>query len=396
VLLKFDQPYRDLRVLGLIADMAACGYYRMEYPFEFLRRGGAKADTTGAVNLPLLQEYDIIVVQRSYSPELFGMLQEARRFGKTVLYEVDDYLHGVHPHSPAYKTFRPNGINVHWVDQWLKGSAGLLTSTPELAGAYGPLVPRTWVLPNNLDFGIRNWDRPASRDPRLEGKLVIGWAGSSFHPDDMLPLQGSLKKVLEKYGSRVVFAIASGPAQVRQFLQPLNLPSEQVVILDPVHFWDYPQLLSQFDIGLAPLSNTLFNRCKSELKLLEYGAWGIPYVASKVAPYNRFHLASGGHGGYLATNTQEWEAALGALVEDPNNWGDRHLFIKDYVRDQHDLAKAAYLWAGSLRQARDLAQYQPELRLTPATAGARTPGRNDRCPCESGNKYKKCCSPAYG
>ena len=39
------------------------------------------------------------------------------------------------------------------------------------------------------------------------------------------------------------------------------------------------------DLALAPLESHIFNDCKSNLKLLEYGACGYPVVCSDVAAY---------------------------------------------------------------------------------------------------------------
>ena len=386
------KPFQDIKVIGLIADMAACGHYRLEYPFQMLRELGAMADTASGFDLQLLHEYDIIIAQRQYDPKVYKALREAQSFKKVLLYEVDDFLHGVHPFSPAYQTFRPGNENLQVMDDYLQTSDGLLVTTPELASCYNR-AKRTWVIPNSLDFGIRDWENKEARNTQLAGRTVIGWAGSSFHPDDMLPLQSSLKAVLKNH-PEAVFAIASGPAQVRQFLQPLDLPQDQVVILSPVPFQDYPQLLSQFDIGIAPLSNNLFNRCKSELKLLEYGAWGIPYVAAKVAPYQRFHQSSGGKGGLLAVNSNDWEAGLSRMLDDIDFRLDASDFMREHVREHYDLKKNTYLWASALRQARDMTRNQTQ--VVQAYTQRHKPGRNDSCPCGSGAKYKRCCLPAYG
>jgi glycosyltransferase involved in cell wall biosynthesis len=389
--------FADLSVLGLLADQAACGYYRIEFPFEYLRRLGARVDTSGACTMELLADYDLIVVQRNYDPLLLGMLREAQRapFNKVLLYEVDDYLHDVHPQSPAYRTFRPGGENLHNVDRYLRTVDGLLVSTPELAGEYSAKTKRTWVLPNGIDFGIRDWNDPAPRDLRLLGKTVIGWAGSSFHPDDMLPLVGSLKRVLQTH-PQAVFAICSGPQQVQQFLSALDLPVEQVVVLDPVPFWEYPQLISQFDICLAPLSNSRFNRSKSALKILESGAWGTPYVASRIAPYNRVHLETEGQGGRLASRPQEWEAHLTELLQNPQARIAAGEFMHTATRERYNLGLMMNEWASALRQARDAAHHQPLAEIKHAPVAARRPGRNDACPCGSGGKYKKCCYPSWG
>src|SRR3546814_14721972 len=40
-----------------------------------------------------------------------------------------------------------------------------------------------------------------------------------------------------------------------------------------------------YAVGVAPLSDTTFNRSKSDIKFLELAALGIPTIASDVAPY---------------------------------------------------------------------------------------------------------------
>ena len=70
-----------------------------------------------------------------------------------------------------------------------------------------------------------------------------------------------------------------------------------------------------WDIGLAPLADTTFNRCKSAIKTLDYAVLGLAVVASDVAAY-RGSLADG-PGGMLVPNRPEaWFAALSRLVRD--------------------------------------------------------------------------------
>jgi glycosyltransferase involved in cell wall biosynthesis len=71
----------------------------------------------------------------------------------------------------------------------------------------------------------------------------------------------------------------------------------------------------RWDIGIAPLADTPFNACKSDLKAREYMAAGIPAVYSRVAPY----AATIRHGetGFLASTRKEWLEALDALADDP-------------------------------------------------------------------------------
>ncbi|HBO4144623.1 TPA: O-antigen biosynthesis protein, partial [Pseudomonas aeruginosa] len=49
----------------------------------------------------------------------------------------------------------------------------------------------------------------------------------------------------------------------------------------------YPRALAalDLDLALAPVEQNLFNECKSNLRLLEYGACGFPVVCSDVRCY---------------------------------------------------------------------------------------------------------------
>ena len=50
---------------------------------------------------------------------------------------------------------------------------------------------------------------------------------------------------------------------------------------------EYPAKLASMDLdlALAPVEQNLFNECKSNLRLLEYGACAVPVVCSDVGPY---------------------------------------------------------------------------------------------------------------
>jgi hypothetical protein len=54
----------------------------------------------------------------------------------------------------------------------------------------------------------------------------------------------------------------------------------------------YPQKLATLDLDLAvaPLENNQFNDCKSNLRLLEYGACGFPVICSNVRAFTGSQL----------------------------------------------------------------------------------------------------------
>ena len=70
-----------------------------------------------------------------------------------------------------------------------------------------------------------------------------------------------------------------------------------------------------WSIGLAPLEDTAFNRCKADTKWVEYSRAGIAVVASDLPVY---HRACADGAGWLAASTEDWTHILRALVSDAN------------------------------------------------------------------------------
>ena len=75
----------------------------------------------------------------------------------------------------------------------------------------------------------------------------------------------------------------------------------------------YPAALARLnlDLAIAPLEQNLFNECKSNLRLLEYGACGYPVVCSDVGPYR-----SGLPVTRVRNRTRDWVDAIRAHLCD--------------------------------------------------------------------------------
>jgi glycosyltransferase involved in cell wall biosynthesis len=72
-------------------------------------------------------------------------------------------------------------------------------------------------------------------------------------------------------------------------------------------------VMSQFDIGIAPLDDIVFNHAKSWLKGLEYAALGIPFVASDLPEYVRLEKQHG-IGVTAPSKSKAWRRRVGDLM----------------------------------------------------------------------------------
>src|SRR5205807_2938300 len=80
--------------------------------------------------------------------------------------------------------------------------------------------------------------------------------------------------------------------------------------LASVPFRELPSRIGGFDIGIAPLADIPANRARSDIKLKEYAASGVPWLASPVSPYVRLGENQGGR---LVTD-DAWFEALDYMV----------------------------------------------------------------------------------
>jgi glycosyltransferase involved in cell wall biosynthesis len=89
----------------------------------------------------------------------------------------------------------------------------------------------------------------------------------------------------------------------------------------------YAKNYSKFDISLAPIKNHIFNRMKSQLKVIEAGFYKKALIASNVGPYtiDLKHALKNGQftdGNALLVNENnnhsDWAKNIKKLVENPN------------------------------------------------------------------------------
>lgn len=301
-----------MKIFGWAADRQGCGWYRIAVPLHGLREWGGHA-VDASEHLPHkgpdpdLDGVDIVVGQRVCLPPATMMWQRICREGKVAtVYEVDDDLLDVDASSErAYEFYGRPDIRANIVAN--AAAADMVTvSTDALAEVMSRYNRNVVVLPNALDPGLFEWNRPC-RD-----HLTAGWAGSATHRMDLAEAAPGIRQFLrrhpdvgwhfvgEDYTRMVAGTDAALAGRIRHTGWRHDI-SAYYATLD-------------FDIGIAPLRPHLFNRSKTWVKIAEYAALGIPYVATDFGPYAEW----GGHGerGLLVRYPHEWPKALHTLASD--------------------------------------------------------------------------------
>jgi hypothetical protein len=121
---------------------------------------------------------------------------------------------------------------------------------------------------------------PESLPAPRTGPFTIGWAGSPGHFADWWAIAPVLQQWLAAHPEVHMAVMCNGLA--RGFL---TLPADRYHFKEFASLPEYMAFLRQVDVGIAPLLPTDYNRCRSDVKFLEYASAGAVGVYSDLDPY---------------------------------------------------------------------------------------------------------------
>jgi len=318
-----------LRLLFIPRDQKGCGFYRMMVPAnEIKKQDLADVLLQFGWNWEAVNWAQIIIVQRPTDPRYYEWWEQAQTQGKKIIYELDDFVNAIGPTNPAYSFWNPLGANFARAMKLIKRVDAMQVTTARLQKEYALYCPRIESLPNCLDSTI--WDIPAWTASKWDefykrkndNIIRIGWTGAASHYEDLQLIEDVITKICQKY-KNVHFCLMGYHG--KDLFQKISLAkgscphcgqTGQLEKIPGIDLLYYPSKLREcaFDIGIAPLIETGFNQCKSDIKIKEYAAVGIPVIATRMKPYSE--SVKEGFTGFLASTAKEWFNALELLIKD--------------------------------------------------------------------------------
>lgn len=323
-----------LKILFIPRDNKGCGFYRMLVPAnEIKRQDLADVIVDYGWNWKAVEWAHVIVIQRMSDIQAYEAIEQAHSLGKRIIFELDDLVQCVSPTNPSFDYWSPFGPNVARSLKIIQKCDAVQVTTERMKKEYALWNPRVEVLPNYLDKNL--WDVPAWTathwdnyyKKKNDGIIRIGWGGAASHYEDLQLIEQVITKICQKYPN-VHFCLMGyhgdskkGPNLFQDISSMTSIcphckQGGQLEKIPGIEILYYPSKLKEcaFDIGIAPLIETGFNQCKSDLKIKEYAALGIPVVATRMKPYSE--SVKEGYTGFLAESGKEWFDALELLIKD--------------------------------------------------------------------------------
>lgn len=313
---------------------SATSHYRAVLPVRFCGPTLAKEgiDLRICTKLRWDQYPHAVIVQRNLGPEGFAMFGLFRFRGSVIVHDCDDWIEGIPEHNRSLKD------DFNHVVQMTRASQGIAhlrtASTDYLSEKMGGT---NFVLPNLIDLD----EYQGRKENRADAPVRILWAGGFSHDEDLALLVDPLRRVLEKYGTRVrvMFWGDYPPELVAEY------QGKGVSFLPGVPIGEYARNLVGLDpdIGLCPLVDSEFTRSKSNIKILEMSAAGAAVVASPVGPYEGFPSCQWGVTDLYANSAPDWHVRLARHICD-KEWREHvATTMREYVADE-------WSWQGATRK----------------------------------------------
>jgi len=264
----------------------------------------------------------VIVVERLLAGRMLDVIRDAQKRGKRVIARFDDAYHLMPSYIASSNLWRRSlligrtaggkaqraKLNVSMIKQFREGLALCdATSTPSrlLCKDYERFAKKMFFVPNYPDLGNRAWLVPKKK----HDGIIIGWGGGGTHKQSwrdsrIIP---ALESLCREYPQLKIMICGIDQWVVEELTD--RLPAGQLITQAWVPSDKWPEVLSEFDIGIAPLAGRYDDR-RSWIKVLDYAIKGIPWVATNAPPYTYCQ------GGIRVKNKpKNWKRALRTLIE---------------------------------------------------------------------------------
>jgi len=279
--------------------------YRVEQPSIALGKTGEATVITVSTISPwfetLCMSADLLILHLLTEHDLLPIIEERKRQGRPTIYELSDNIMALHE-GVGIRGWFSDPVNLALAFQYMRMADAVQVTGSGLADQFSFINSRMIIFENQI-AKLGTVDRATS------DRVTLGWAGSSGHRRDIEAVCNVIAQVMRAY-PHVDFA-CMGDATIYSILLAA-LPAGRVIYTPPGTLDDYLGFLQKIDIGIAPLQDNPYNRCRSDVKFLEYASRGVVPVLSALTPYK--DSVQHGESGFLYESPEQLLSILSVLT----------------------------------------------------------------------------------
>lgn len=312
-----------MKVLSYVKGMDGCTYHRIHLPNQSI---DADVRTVTQLSEEDLAWCDILHYSRHTMIAVDFLNQFRDKYGFKIVVDTDDWWE-VDKGHPKYQWWTKSNISLQ-IRQHLMNADAVTCTHADLAEQ----VPNNhiYILPNLIAYGKGQFKYKAQKKSErvrlLYASTIMNYANTDLIAGAMHKLSHlNIEIVIAGYKENPLFDIL-----VKNLTADGKIPHSFMPWADSYSY------MSNYvgDIGILPSKSTQFNKCKSNLKLLEFAALKMPVVVSDADPYRGLPV-------HYANGEKAWVEQITRLVEDPElrkSSGDK---LYKFCKENYDLYKHA-------------------------------------------------------
>ena len=336
------------------------------------------------------KQYQIVAYHRSIGQDFdaaVNLINTLNSNGIVTVCDIDDYWMPGKEH-PIHDIIRIHKINEKIVAN-LAASKYVTTTTDIFAGEISKINKNVFIFPNAVNPLDPQFNEPTEESDRVR----FGWLGGSSHLHDLELIRQGCSK-MSSYKDKIQFVVCGFDTrgtiteinsetgeQKKRNIKPEetvwvkyeDIFTEGYSIISPEYkkyLWEFTQEpypnenlepyvrawtkpvtsyaknYSRFDVSLAPIKNHMFNRMKSQLKVIEAGFYKKAIIASNIGPYTIDLKNCLDHGNFVDGNAllvdenrnhSDWSKYMEKLMKNPNMIKDMGERLYETVKVKFDL-----------------------------------------------------------
>ena len=275
---------------------SGCSWYRVDTPMNALKKAGVNVKTVEIDKDFVASEYQSVQFYGAVPFSMEKVLKYMKEEGIKIVYDSDDALELIDETNPFYHAVKKDAGSTNAM---LEYADEVTVANAELAKYYADKTKaKITIVPNC--YVPEEWNH--TRTPHEE--IRIGFAGSATHVPDLIDIIPAIRNLQAKYNIKF-YIMGFGPTTYEEWFKNYRYIAQPVatkalreldsalktIKFEWIPFVDYklyPKVLTELslDIGLCPLKDTPFNRCRTPSKAMEYSLSGALVLASDSATYN--------------------------------------------------------------------------------------------------------------
>lgn len=251
------------------------------------------------VEINCISNFDCVFLQRDILVHIYPFIENLIALRqKNIIFDFDDML-ALYPSSSRTGFLFRFFWDRRKIERIINLSKHVIVGNNFLKNYVNNFTNNVTLIPTSIDTNLY---KSAVKPKEMKGRIRIGWIGSQgtfSYLENIFPV---FIELVKKYEIELIVIGTKGPKVngLKINYKDWNLDTEVKDITD-------------FNIGIMPLTDDEWSRGKSATKLLQYMAAGIPAVASPVGVNTE--IINDGINGFLADTKESWIKKISLLIE---------------------------------------------------------------------------------